>query len=127
MLFVFRLDYCGIAILTMGSFVPWLYYNFYCRLGLKIIYMGLTFSLGTTCIIVSLWNKFSEPRFRALRAGKIHRVILAFCKFNTFFQKLLETVNKLLYTFFYKQHQNTNNFCNLVITIIVVVVVFIPI
>ncbi|KAH3820040.1 adiponectin receptor protein-like [Dreissena polymorpha] len=64
-----KLDYCGIAILTMGSFVPWLYYGFYCHLGLKVFYMVLTFSLGTACITVSLWDKFSEPRFRPLRAG----------------------------------------------------------
>ncbi|CAH1782506.1 unnamed protein product [Owenia fusiformis] len=64
-----KLDYCGIAILTMGSFVPWLYYSFYCRLQPKVVYLVLIFTLGTICIIVSLWDKFSEPRFRALRAG----------------------------------------------------------
>lgn len=64
-----KLDYCGIAFLTMGSFVPWLYYSFYCRLGPKITYLVLIFLLGTLCIIVSLWDKFSEPRFRPLRAG----------------------------------------------------------
>lgn len=63
-----KLDYCGIAFLEMGSFVPWLYYSFYCRLGVKIIYLALIFTLGTTCIVVSLWDRFSEPRFRALRA-----------------------------------------------------------
>ena len=25
-----KLDYCGIAFLIVGSFVPWLYYSFYC-------------------------------------------------------------------------------------------------
>ncbi|XP_064632373.1 adiponectin receptor protein-like isoform X2 [Lineus longissimus] len=64
-----KLDYCGIALLTMGSFVPWLYYSFYCRIEPKIAYLVLIFVLGSTCIIVSLWDKFSEPRFRGLRAG----------------------------------------------------------
>lgn len=64
-----KLDYCGIAILTMGSFVPWLYYSFYCRIGPKIGYLVLIFVLGTSCIVVSLWDKFSEPEFRGLRAG----------------------------------------------------------
>lgn len=64
-----KLDYCGIAILTMGSFVPWLYYSFYCRLGPKIAYLTLIFVLGSACIVVSLWDKFSEPQFRAVRAG----------------------------------------------------------
>ena len=67
----FRLDYCGIAILTMGSFVPWLYYSFYCRTGPKIAYLVLIFVLGTSCIVVSLWDKFSEPEFRGIRAGKL--------------------------------------------------------
>lgn len=64
-----KLDYCGIAILTMGSFVPWLYYSFYCRLGPKVGYLVLIFILGTSCIVVSLWDKFSEPEFRGIRAG----------------------------------------------------------
>ena len=41
-----KLDYCGIAILTMGSFIPWLYYRWvshfaklgYC--GIAILTMG---------------------------------------------------------------------------------------
>ena len=34
-----RLDYCGISLLIVGSFIPWLYYGFYCRLAPKLIYM----------------------------------------------------------------------------------------
>ncbi|XP_069141674.1 adiponectin receptor protein-like [Argopecten irradians] len=64
-----KLDYCGIALLTMGSFVPWLYYSFYCQLGPKIAYLVLIFILGTSCIVVSLWDKFAQPQFRAVRAG----------------------------------------------------------
>ncbi|CAG2193138.1 ADIPOR [Mytilus edulis] len=64
-----KLDYCGIAILTMGSFVPWLYYSFYCRLVPKIAYLVLIFVLGTICIVVSLFDKFREPQFRGIRAG----------------------------------------------------------
>ena len=44
--FIFRLDYCGIAMLTMGSFVPWLYYSFYCRFHPRLIYLVLIFILG---------------------------------------------------------------------------------
>jgi adiponectin receptor len=64
-----KIDYCGISILTMGSFVPWLYYAFYCEVLTKIIYLGLIGVLGTSCIVVSLWDKFSQPEFRAIRAG----------------------------------------------------------
>lgn len=65
----FRLDYVGISLLIMGSFVPWLYYSFYCRSEPKYTYMITITVLGTACIIVSLWDKFSEPLFRPLRAG----------------------------------------------------------
>lgn len=64
-----KLDYCGIALLTIGSFVPWLYYSFYCRLEPKVTYLALIFFLGTICIVVSMWDKFAEPKYRPLRAG----------------------------------------------------------
>lgn len=64
-----KIDYCGISILTMGSFVPWLYYAFYCEVITKIMYLVLISILGTSCIVVSLWDKFSQPEFRAIRAG----------------------------------------------------------
>lgn len=64
-----KLDYCGIALLIMGSFVPWLYYSFYCHYRPKIIYLSVVIVLGVLSIIVSLWDRFSEPRLRPLRAG----------------------------------------------------------
>ena len=64
-----RLDYCGIALLTIGSFVPWLYYSFYCRLEPKVTYLVLIFFLGTSCIVVSMWDKFAQPQYRPVRAG----------------------------------------------------------
>lgn len=67
---LFRLDYCGIALLIMGSFVPWLYYGFYCHYEHKLIYLSVVIVLGIVSIIVSLWDKFSEPNLRPLRAGK---------------------------------------------------------
>ena len=67
----FRLDYCGIAIMITGSFVPWLYYGFYCEPTPKIMYLGCVIALGISCIIVSMWEKFSMPLFRPVRAGKL--------------------------------------------------------
>ena len=34
-----KFDYCGIAFLTVGSFVPWLYYSFYCDYNTKALVM----------------------------------------------------------------------------------------
>lgn len=64
-----RLDYSGIALLIMGSFVPPLYYGFYCSRTLQIAYMSVICSLGIICTIVSLWSKFNTPKYRVLRAG----------------------------------------------------------
>lgn len=71
LIFLDRLDYSGIAMLIMGSFVPPLYYGFYCSRVLKIVYMSVICSLGIMCIIVSLWSKFNTPKYRVLRAGMI--------------------------------------------------------
>ncbi|RWS28046.1 adiponectin receptor protein-like protein, partial [Leptotrombidium deliense] len=64
-----RLDYCGIALLITGSFVPWLYYGFYCDYFPKLCYLILVSTLGALTTVVSLWEKFSEPNFRPIRAG----------------------------------------------------------
>ncbi|XP_017774505.1 PREDICTED: adiponectin receptor protein isoform X2 [Nicrophorus vespilloides] len=64
-----KLDYCGIALLIMGSFVPWLYYGFYCHFRPKVVYLSVVCALGITSIMVSLWDKFSESAWRPFRAG----------------------------------------------------------
>jgi len=63
-----KFDYCGIAFLTVGSFVPWLYYSFYCNYTPKVVYMSITSLLGVMAVIVSLWDKFGTPRYRPYRA-----------------------------------------------------------
>jgi adiponectin receptor len=67
--FFSRLDYCGIAILITGSFIPWLYYGFYCKIQPRLIYLTAVLVLGITSMFVSLREKFGEPGFRWLRAG----------------------------------------------------------
>ncbi|WKY03312.1 hypothetical protein Q1695_004785 [Nippostrongylus brasiliensis] len=63
-----KLDYAGITLLIVGSFIPWLYYAFYCRPQPMIIYITMISVLGLLAMIVSLWDKFAEPQFRPLRA-----------------------------------------------------------
>ncbi len=65
----FRLDYSGIALLIMGSFVPWLYYSFYCSPQPRLIYLTIVCVLGIAAITVSQWDRFSTPRHRPTRAG----------------------------------------------------------
>ncbi|KAK0398632.1 hypothetical protein QR680_002683 [Steinernema hermaphroditum] len=63
-----KLDYVGISLLIIGSFIPWIYYGFYCRMEPKITYIGMVCVLGVAAVIVSLWDKFSESKYRPLRA-----------------------------------------------------------
>ncbi|KAJ8395390.1 hypothetical protein AAFF_G00033750 [Aldrovandia affinis] len=64
-----KLDYSGIALLIMGSFVPWLYYSFYCSPQPRLIYLCIVCVLGIAAIVVAQWDRFSTPRHRPTRAG----------------------------------------------------------
>uniref|UniRef100_A0A8C5J167 Adiponectin receptor 2 n=1 Tax=Junco hyemalis TaxID=40217 RepID=A0A8C5J167_JUNHY len=64
-----KLDYSGIALLIMGSFVPWLYYSFYCNPQPCFIYLIVICVLGIAAIIVSQWDMFATPEYRGVRAG----------------------------------------------------------
>lgn len=60
----------------MGSFVPWLYYGFYCHYEHKLVYLSVVLVLGVLSIIVSLNDKFSQPNLRPLRAGEFFQIRL---------------------------------------------------
>ncbi|CEF68609.1 Adiponectin receptor protein [Strongyloides ratti] len=64
-----KLDYSGIALLIIGSFIPWIYFVFECQPHLVIIYISMITVIGILAVIVSLFDKFAQPRFRPLRAG----------------------------------------------------------
>ncbi|KAL7063796.1 hypothetical protein AAHC03_04433 [Spirometra sp. Aus1] len=64
-----KLDYIGIALLTIGSFVPWLHYSFYCHVPSKIIYSVFIIVLGLMCIVISTKDCFRTPAYRSFRAG----------------------------------------------------------
>lgn len=63
-----KLDYTGIAFMIVGSFIPWVYYAFYCQQTLQLIYTLSIISLGLICVLVSCLNKFAEPAYRPIRA-----------------------------------------------------------
>uniref|UniRef100_A0A8C5KMX2 Adiponectin receptor protein 1 pseudogene n=1 Tax=Jaculus jaculus TaxID=51337 RepID=A0A8C5KMX2_JACJA len=64
-----KLDYSGIALLIMGSFVPWLYYSFYCSPQPWLIYLTIVCVLGISAIIVAQWDWFATPKHGQTRAG----------------------------------------------------------
>ena len=81
---LFRLDYSGIALLIMGSFVPWLYYSFYCSPQPRLIYLTIVCVLGIAAIIVAQWDRFSTPRHRPTRAGANHFRIICIFRYSAF-------------------------------------------
>lgn len=68
-----RLDYSGIAFLIMGSFVPWLYYSFYCSPQPCFIYLIVVCVLGLAAITVSQCDFFATPQYRGVRAGRARK------------------------------------------------------
>ena len=62
-----RLDYSGIALLITGSNIPAYYYGFYCTSVAQYIHILTVVLLGAACVCVSLWKKFSTPKYRPLR------------------------------------------------------------
>ena len=63
-----KLDYVGISLLTVGSFVPWIYYGFYCQFVPKVVYLTIISVLGIAAIIVTMMDTFSLPAYRPVRA-----------------------------------------------------------
>ncbi|QQP42346.1 Uncharacterized protein FKW44_016971 [Caligus rogercresseyi] len=64
-----RIDYAGIAVLTVGSTIPWIYYGFYCEYYTRLTYMIAVIVLGVLTIVLTMWEKFNLPDYRVYRAG----------------------------------------------------------
>ena len=64
-----KLDYAGISFMIIGSFLPWLFYTFYCEKFLFRFYFGSILLLGAICIYFSLSEKFAQPEYRTIRAS----------------------------------------------------------
>lgn len=62
------LDYVGIVGLITGSFIPSIYYGFYCAPRLQLIYWTMISSIGLGCIFVCLMPRFRTPAWRPFRA-----------------------------------------------------------
>ena len=106
----FRLDYTGIALLIIGSFIPCLYYGFYCYPKTKIIYIAMVCVLGLCCISISLWEKFNTPKYRILRAGiycftRFTKIYIFSVQYMNFFINI-DLCNTQTHTMSYKQSYN---------------------
>ncbi|PSS05129.1 hemolysin-III related-domain-containing protein [Coniella lustricola] len=63
-----KLDYSGIVLLIVGSYVPALYYGFYCLPRLMGLYLSGIVLLGLGCLTVSWFEHFRTPEWRPYRA-----------------------------------------------------------
>ncbi|KAI8822169.1 hemolysin-III related-domain-containing protein [Fimicolochytrium jonesii] len=64
-----RGDYVGIVLLIMGSFVPSIYYGFFCNPSLQAVYLSIIVIFGITTICITVSPKFFAPKYRLLRTG----------------------------------------------------------
>ncbi|KAJ3206207.1 hypothetical protein HDU67_008309 [Dinochytrium kinnereticum] len=62
-----KADYVGIVFLIVGSFIPSLFYGFYCSKSLQLTYIIAITLLGTATAIVTMSTRFSTPKYRYLR------------------------------------------------------------
>lgn len=63
------LDYLGIVGLITGSFIPSVFYGFYCHAQLQMLYWAMIISIGIACTIVTMMGRFRTPAWRPFRAG----------------------------------------------------------
>ena len=63
------LDYIGIVGLIVGSFVPSVFYGFYCVPELQHRYWTMICTIGLGCVCVSIFPRFRTPRWRPFRAA----------------------------------------------------------
>ncbi|KAK9100093.1 hypothetical protein Scep_023523 [Stephania cephalantha] len=67
--FFWRLDYAGISLMIVSSFVPPLYYAFLCHPNARLFYLTTITTLGILAVIMLLAPALSAPRFRPFRAS----------------------------------------------------------
>ncbi|KAF6137893.1 hypothetical protein GIB67_014022 [Kingdonia uniflora] len=67
--FFWSLDYAGISLMIVCSFVPPIYYAFYCHPYARLFYLTSISVLGILAIITLLTPELSSPRFRSVRAS----------------------------------------------------------
>ncbi|XBI45835.1 hypothetical protein VPH35_110228 [Triticum aestivum] len=63
-----QLDYAGISIMIVASFVPPVYYAFLCHPPARVAYLSAITVLGALVVAVLLSPSCSSPRYRRLRA-----------------------------------------------------------
>ncbi|KAJ4490248.1 hemolysin-III related-domain-containing protein [Lentinula aciculospora] len=63
------LDYSGIAVLTVGSFYPCIYYGFYCEPRFSALYITAITLVGTGAAYIVLNPEYAKPTHRGARTS----------------------------------------------------------
>jgi len=63
-----KLDYVGISLLIVGSYVPFTYYGFYCLDTARRVYLAVIALLSIATIVVTMADRFATPTYRPVRA-----------------------------------------------------------
>lgn len=66
---IWRLDYAGIAVLTVTSFYPPVYYGFMCAPATRAAYLAASTGLGLAALAVTLLPFFQRPSYHRVRAA----------------------------------------------------------
>jgi adiponectin receptor len=67
--FTNKADYVGIVCLQLGSFIPLLYYGFYCDFVVKSLYMVVIGVLGLGAVVVTVGPSYAAVEYRWLRTA----------------------------------------------------------
>lgn len=62
------LDYCGVTILVTGSYIPIIYYSFYCYPTYMKLHLIIVVILNVANVCVMATPKFRSPAYRSIRA-----------------------------------------------------------
>ncbi|KAK0546820.1 hypothetical protein OC845_004402 [Tilletia horrida] len=62
-----KLDYIGIVVMIVGSFLPALHYGFYCHPHLQTLYATMIVSLGSLAMYTVVAAKYATPAYRPVR------------------------------------------------------------
>ena len=66
--FTGKMDYVGITLMIVGSYVPWVYFSFYCHFLYRAVYLTSIVVLAAVCVVLSSYKKFGTPEYRTIRA-----------------------------------------------------------
>ncbi|CAA90822.1 ADIPOR-like receptor SPBC12C2.09c [Schizosaccharomyces pombe] len=63
-----KLDYLGIVVMIVGSFIPCLHYAFACHANFRTLYIGTIIGIGVIVASTCLLDRFRQPEWRPYRA-----------------------------------------------------------